>query len=74
MAGIDLHTQLVVCPGINDGSVLTRSIVELGERHPRVKTIAVHKHVEMEDAGHMMHWTRPERLAEILRDFLAENT
>jgi len=40
-AGIDLHTQLVVCPGINDGAILTRSIVELGERHPRVKTIAV---------------------------------
>ena len=40
-AGIDLHTQLVICPGINDGAVLTRSIEELGERHPRVKTIAV---------------------------------
>ena len=40
-AGIDLHTQLVVCPGINDGEILTRSITELGERHPRVKTIAV---------------------------------
>ena len=39
--GIDLHTQLVVCPGINDGPVLTQSIVELAERHPRVKTIAV---------------------------------
>ncbi len=40
-AGIELHTQLVICPGINDGEVLTRSIVELAERHPRVKTIAV---------------------------------
>ncbi len=40
-AGIDLHTQLVVCPGINDGAVLTQSIAELAERHPRVKTIAV---------------------------------
>ncbi len=40
-AGIDLHTQLVICPGINDGAVLTRSIEELGERFPRVKTIAV---------------------------------
>jgi putative radical SAM enzyme (TIGR03279 family) len=40
-AGIDLHTQLVVCPGINDGAILTQSIGELGERHPRVKTIAV---------------------------------
>jgi putative radical SAM enzyme (TIGR03279 family) len=40
-AGIDLHTQLVICPGINDGEILEQSIVELGERHPRVKTIAV---------------------------------
>ncbi len=40
-AGIDMHTQLVVCPGINDGPVLTRSIHELADRHPRVRTIAV---------------------------------
>lgn len=40
-AGIDMHTQLVLCPGLNDGAVLRRSIVELAERHPRVKTIAV---------------------------------
>ncbi len=40
-AGIDIHTQLVVCPGINDGAVLTQSIEELAERHPRVQTIAV---------------------------------
>ena len=40
-AGIDIHTQLVICPGINDGPVLARSIRELAERHPRVATIAV---------------------------------
>ncbi|HYJ33071.1 MAG TPA: DUF512 domain-containing protein [Candidatus Binatia bacterium] len=39
--GIDLHTQLVVVPGMNDGAVLTQSIEELSARHPRVKTIAV---------------------------------
>ena len=39
--GIDLHTQLVIVPGINDGEVLTRSIRELAERFPRVQTIAV---------------------------------
>lgn len=39
--GIDIHTQLVVVPGMNDGEVLARSIRELAERHPRVKTIAV---------------------------------
>ena len=39
--GIDLHTQLVVVPGMNDGAVLTQSIEELAARYPRVKTIAV---------------------------------
>src|SRR6267142_5102412 len=40
-AGIEMHTQLVICPGLNDGPILTKSIVELGERHPGVATIAV---------------------------------
>ena len=40
-ARIDIHTQLVVCPGINDGDVLVRSIEELAARHPWVKTISV---------------------------------
>ncbi|HEX7077567.1 MAG TPA: DUF512 domain-containing protein [Candidatus Eisenbacteria bacterium] len=39
--GIDLHTQMVVVPGMNDGEVLERSIRDLSERHPRVQTIAV---------------------------------
>ncbi len=41
MAGIDIHTQLVVCPGLNDGAVLAKSIEELAARYPRVPTIAV---------------------------------
>lgn len=40
-AGIEIHTQLVICPGWNDGPILTKSITELGERHPGVATIAV---------------------------------
>ena len=39
--GIEMHTQLVVCPGINDGAVLTRSIEDLAARHPSVRTISV---------------------------------
>lgn len=39
--GIDLHTQLVIVPGMNDGDVLRRSIEELAARFPRVQTIAV---------------------------------
>ena len=40
-AGIEIHTQLVICPGWNDGPVLTKSITELAARHPGVATIAV---------------------------------
>jgi putative radical SAM enzyme (TIGR03279 family) len=40
-AGIEIHTQLVICPRWNDGAILTKSIRELSERHPGVATIAV---------------------------------
>ncbi len=40
-ADIEIHTQLVICPGWNDGAILTKSIEELGARHPGVATIAV---------------------------------
>jgi len=38
--GIRTHCQLVVCPGINDGEHLARSIEDLAGRHPFVQTIA----------------------------------
>lgn len=40
-AGIDLHTQIVLCPGINDGEELARSIRDLAGLWPHVKSIAV---------------------------------
>jgi putative radical SAM enzyme (TIGR03279 family) len=40
-AGIRLHTQIVLCPGLNDGSHLERTVRELGELHPGVATVAV---------------------------------
>ncbi len=39
--GIKLHTQIVLCPGINDGKVLERTINDLAELHPGVASIAV---------------------------------
>jgi NifB/MoaA-like Fe-S oxidoreductase len=38
--GIDVHTQFVVCPGLNDGEVLRESVLALAELHPVVQTIA----------------------------------
>lgn len=39
--GIVLHTQIVLCPGINDGPALEQTIKDLGELAPAVQSIAV---------------------------------
>lgn len=39
-AGIKLNTQLVLCPGYNDGDELTYSLEELGKLYPAVQSIA----------------------------------
>ncbi len=38
--GIEVHTQFVVCPGLNDGEVLRESVEALAALHPVVQTIA----------------------------------
>jgi putative radical SAM enzyme (TIGR03279 family) len=40
-AGIVLHGQIVVCPGINDGTELERSLVALSGLRPGLATVAV---------------------------------
>ena len=39
--GITIHTQVVLCPGVNDGPQCERTITELAELHPGVETLAV---------------------------------
>jgi putative radical SAM enzyme (TIGR03279 family) len=39
--GIELHAQIVLCPTINDGAVLERTIEELAELHPALHSVAV---------------------------------
>ncbi len=41
IARITMHTQIVLCPGINDSDYLLDSIRELSKRHPAVQSIAV---------------------------------
>ena len=38
---ITLHTQIVLCRGINDGEYLDRSIADLSARYPTVQSVAV---------------------------------
>lgn len=40
-AGIQVHTQIVCCPGYNDGDVLAKSFADLYALHPSVLTMAV---------------------------------
>ena len=40
-AGIQVHTQIVCCPGYNDGEVLAKTFADLYARHPGVLTMAV---------------------------------
>jgi putative radical SAM enzyme (TIGR03279 family) len=39
--GIQTHTQLVVCPNVNDGEHLDRSIADLSALYPAVQTVGV---------------------------------
>ena len=38
---IEMHAQVVLCPGINDGPILNETINTLSEFYPYVKTVAV---------------------------------
>ncbi|MFL6229814.1 MAG: DUF512 domain-containing protein [Pyrinomonadaceae bacterium] len=40
-AGIEIHAQVVLCPEINDGEILRRTIYDLAADHPRVRSVAV---------------------------------
>jgi putative radical SAM enzyme (TIGR03279 family) len=40
-ARISMHTQVVLCPGINDGAHLSRTLEDLRRFHPWVETVAL---------------------------------
>jgi putative radical SAM enzyme (TIGR03279 family) len=39
--GVELHAQIVLCPSINDGQVLERTIGDLAELHPGLRSVAI---------------------------------
>lgn len=39
--GIQIHAQIVACPGLNDGPALDRSLADLTVRFPTVQSVAV---------------------------------
>lgn len=40
-AGIEMHTQVVLCPGLNDGAELRRTVRDLAGLWPAVRSLAV---------------------------------
>jgi putative radical SAM enzyme (TIGR03279 family) len=40
-AGIEVHAQVVLCPGINDGEVLKKTIMDLAAEFPRITSVAI---------------------------------
>ena len=40
-AGIEIHAQIVLCPKINDGEILRRTIADLAADYPRVTSVAI---------------------------------
>ena len=39
--GIDMHTQIVLCPGINDGKILAKTINDLYKFHEHIVSLAI---------------------------------
>ena len=40
-AGIEIHAQVVLCPGINDGEILRQTIADLAVEYPRITSVAI---------------------------------
>lgn len=38
---ITMHTQIVLCPGINDGEALERTVADLARLHPWISSLAI---------------------------------
>jgi putative radical SAM enzyme (TIGR03279 family) len=40
-ARISMHTQIVLCPGLNDGTELERTVTDLADLYPAVQSLAI---------------------------------
>ncbi|HEY0080835.1 MAG TPA: DUF512 domain-containing protein [Pyrinomonadaceae bacterium] len=61
-AGIEIHAQVVLCPGINDGEILERTIRDLAAEYPRIRSVAI------VPLG-LTRYNTDERLAPVTREF-----
>lgn len=68
-AGTTVHCQIVLCPGINDGSELTRTVDDLHRLHPGVASVAVVPVGLTSHREHLPPLRRPDRA--VARETLA---
>jgi putative radical SAM enzyme (TIGR03279 family) len=40
-AGIEIHAQVVLCPAINDGEILSKTVADLAAEYPRITSVAI---------------------------------
>src|SRR5512136_733235 len=59
--GIEVHTQIVVTPGLNDGDHLVRSVRDLSELWPTVQSVSI---VPVGITKHHKYGERPNTIAE----------
>lgn len=38
---VEIHAQIVLCPGINDGAVLQKTVRDLSEHYPKISSVAI---------------------------------
>jgi putative radical SAM enzyme (TIGR03279 family) len=61
-AGIEVHAQVVLCPGINDNGVLRKTILDLAAEYPRITSVAI------VPLG-LTRYNSDERLTRVTREF-----
>jgi putative radical SAM enzyme (TIGR03279 family) len=67
--GIELHAQIVLCPTINDGDVLKRTIDDLAGLHPHLTSVAVVPVVftALHNYKHLMTAVTPEFARDLIK-------
>ena len=68
--GIELHAQIVLCPTINDGDVLRRTITDLAKLHPGLRSVAIVPVVftRLHNYRHLMNPVTDHFARELIRD------
>lgn len=65
----EAYVARVRCPVLQVWGSELAGFTELAERAARYPGV---RRVHLEGAGHMMHWTQPDALADVVRDFLED--